>query len=204
MKIVVIEGIDGSGKSTEIAKLQYKNKIKYPADKDIRDAISKYYRFLRRSGAELHDDVRRTIYENIHDLYDRDFRKDVFIQDVNEPVIILDRYFISNVVYARMHNVAKPFYYEEHIFEPDLVIMLKIRDYELYKKKFIERGDEFFRDPAVLYEEHQPQYQAVLKELLQKKVIKKYTIIEGLQSTTYEKIVDAIRNLTGESNVKQQ
>jgi thymidylate kinase len=195
LKIIVIDGIDCSGKSTEIAKLPFKNKIKYPNDKDIKDAINKYYRFLTRSGAELHDDVRRTIYENIHDLYDRDFRMDVNIPNPEESVLILDRYFISNVVYARMHGVGKPIYYEDHLLEPDLVIMLKIRDYPRYKNMFIKRGDQFFRDPAVLYEEHQPIYQAVLKELLQKRVIKKYTIIEGLCDDTNQKIRDAIGNI---------
>lgn len=201
MKTVVIEGIDGSGKTFEISRLPYKNKIKYPADKDIIDAINKYYRFLARSGAELHDDVRRTIYENIHDLYDRDFRKDIIIPDINEPVLILDRYFISNVVYAKQHGVSKPIYYEDHLLEPDLVIMIKVRDYENYKRKFIERGgDLFFRDPAVLFEEHQPEYQAVLKELLQKRVIKKYVVVEGLLETTNEKIQDAIKSLIGTPN----
>lgn len=189
---VIIEGIDGCGKSSSIDNLPYPS-IKYPNNQEIKDAILKYYKFLARSGKELHDEVRKTIYQNIHDLYDMDFRRDIQIPDEN--VVIFDRYFISNVVYAKMNDVPKQIYYEEHKFTPDLVIFLKVRDYTTYKRKFIERGDELQRDPAVLFKEVQYLYQAVLKELLQKKLIKRYIIIEALQPDTNAKIQEAITNM---------
>lgn len=192
MKVVVLESIDGAGKTTAISELSYET-IKYPLNPEIKDAISKYYKFLARSGKELHDDVRKTIYQNIHDLYDMDFRKKaVLFNSDNIDTLVLDRYFISNVVYSKMNDVYRPIYAEEHQFPVDLVIYLKVRDYPLYKKKFIERGDALPRDPAVLYKEVQPIYQNTLKELLQNKIIKKYQVIEALQNDTLAKIKEAI------------
>src|SRR4028119_1285188 len=174
MKTVVIEGIDGAGKTAAISNLPFYS-IKYPYNQEIKDAITKYYKFLARSGKELHDDVRKTIFQNIHDLYDMDFRREISVPDEN--IVIFDRYFISNVVYAKMNDVSKQIYHEEHKFTPDLVIFLKVRDYSLYKRKFTERGDELPRDPAVLFREVQPLYQSVLKELAQKRIIRKYVIV---------------------------
>jgi GTPase SAR1 family protein len=77
----------------------------------------------------------------------------------------------------------------------DLVIMLKARNYPVWKEKFVLKGDENIREPAVLFEQVQKELQAVLRELQESKKIKKYTIIEGLCSDTQEKIVEVISDL---------
>lgn len=196
MKTVVIVGIDSVGKSTEIAKLPWKTTIKYPNDDDIKDQINNFYQILLNN-ADLHESTIRNIYRQIHDLYDRDFR----IRNKNWTVpegcdlVIFDRYFIDNVVYSRVNGVEKSSYSEDHQFIPDLVIMLKARDYDVWKKKFELKGDESIREPAVLFHEVQPELQHVLKDLQESGKIKRYTIIEALSENTNQKIVDTIESL---------
>jgi thymidylate kinase len=149
----------------------------------------------------MHDFVRNRIFSQIHDLYDRDFRLfhqvRPFLAQKDEKFLILDRYFPSNVVYARMHGVDKPQYHEDHLLKPDLVILLRVRDpnYPLYRKLFRQRGDAIFKDPAVLYEEHQPQYLKTLQFLQKEGKIKKYTVVEALKPDTTEKVREIITNL---------
>jgi thymidylate kinase len=194
LKTVVICGIDSTGKTTEIAKLPWKLTRKYPNDREIKDHINNYYKFLTNSGPDLNEMTIRSIYGQIHDLYDMDFRKSYTVP-AGEKVMIFDRYFIDNVVYSRMNGVEKPHYSEEHHFIPDLVIMLKARDYKKWKEKFVIKEDDNIREPAVLFNEVQKEIQTVLKELHESKKIKKYTIIAGLEEDTQEKIVNVISDL---------
>jgi hypothetical protein len=76
-----------------------------------------------------------------------------------------------------------------------LVIMLKARNYPVWREKFVLKGDENIREPAILFEEVQKELQGVLRELQESKKIKKYTIIEGLCEDTQEKIVQVISDL---------
>ena len=143
----------------------------------------------------LHDITIRNVNRQIHDLYDRDFRIPYTVPEEKEEVLIFDRYFIDNVVYSRMNNVERASYSEDHHYVPDLVIMLKARDYKKWKSKFVMKGDESIREPAVLFEDVQKEIQSVLKELQESKKIKRYTLIEGLQEDTQEKIVRVISDL---------
>lgn len=195
-KIIVLTGIDSVGKSTTVAELGYPS-LKYPMNKEIKEQINQLYAILTQGGKELNATVIQNIYRQIHDLYDRDLKlPDVQIPDPSEPVIVLDRYYIDNIVYSRINGVEKPTYSEGHIFEkPDLVIMLKVRDYLEWKKKFKLKGDENIREPAILFEEVQRQYQIVVKELMDHKKIGKYTIIQGLREDTTQRVKDAITEL---------
>ncbi len=193
MKTVVLVGIDSVGKTTEISKLPWKNTRKYPNNEEIKEQINNLYRILANDD-KLHENTVHNIYRQIHDLYDRDFRIDYTVPE-GEDVLIFDRYFIDNVVYSRMNGVEKASYAEDHHYVPDLVIMLKARDYPKWKEKFKYKGDENIRDPAILFEEVQKELQAVLRELQESKKIKKYTIIQGLESDTQEKIVQVISDL---------
>lgn len=199
MKVVVLVGIDGVGKSTEISKLPWKVTRKYPNNQEIKDQINNLYTVLVNGGNELHEGTIRNIYRQIHDLYDRDFRIDLGPVPEGTDVLILDRYFIDNIVYSRMNNVEKASYSDEHQYIPDLVIMLKARDYTKWKQKFVTKGDENIRDPVVLFEEVQKEFQAVLKELQESKKIKKYTIVSGLEDDTQEKLVQIISDLISTS-----
>lgn len=193
MKTVVITGIDSVGKSTEIANLPWKNTRKYPNNEEIKEQINNLYQVLANDD-KLHENIVHNIYRQIHDLYDRDFRIDYTVPE-GEDVLIFDRYFIDNVVYSRMNGVEKASYSEDHHYVPDLVIMLKARNYAVWKEKFVLKGDENIREPAVLFEQVQKELQAVLRELQESKKIKKYTIIQGLESDTQEKIVEVINDL---------
>ena len=196
-KIVVITGIDSVGKTSTVAELGYPS-LKYPMNKEIKDQINQLYAILTQGGKELNSTVIQNIYRQIHDLYDRDLKltTDVQIPDPSEPVIVLDRYYIDNIVYSRINGVEKPTYSEGHIFsKPDLVIMLKVRDYKEWKEKFILKGDENIREPAILFEEVQRQFQITIKELYEKKYIKKYTIIQGLRDDTVQRVQQAISDL---------
>lgn len=201
MKTVVITGIDSVGKTTEISKLPWKNVRKYPNNPDIKEQINRLYRVLIQSGPGLHNVTISNVFRTIHDLYDKDFRIPFPItrhggaDKEPEDVLIFDRYFIDNVVYSRMNGVERASYSEEHFFVPDLVIMLKVRNYSLWKSKFVLKGDENIREPAVLFNEVQHEIQDVLKEMEKTKKIKKYTIIEGLAPETNQKIVNAISTL---------
>lgn len=196
MKTVVIVGIDSVGKTTEIAKLPWKTTRKYPNNQEIKDEINNRYNILLNN-ADLHESVIRNIYRQIHDLYDRDFRIDLGPVPEGTDVVIFDRYFIDNVVYSRVNGVEKPSYSEDHQFIPDLVIMLKAKNYEKWKEKFDsnQKGDENVREPAVLFNEVQKEIPWVLKDLQESGKIKKYTIIVGLEEDTNQKIVDAIESL---------
>ena len=193
MKVVVLTGVDSVGKSTMITQLPWKNTRKYPNNKEIKEQINNLYRILANDD-KLHENTIHNIYRQIHDLYDRDFRIDYTVP-TGEPVLIFDRYFIDNVVYSRMNGCEKASYAEDHHYIPDLVIMLKARNYPVWKEKFKYKGDENIRDPAILFEEVQKELQAVLRELQESKKIKKYTIIEGLCDDTQEKIVQVISDL---------
>jgi thymidylate kinase len=193
MKTVVLVGIDSVGKTTEISRLPWKNTRKYPNNEEIKEQINNLYKVLANDD-KLHDSTVRNIYRQIHDLYDKDFRIDYTVPE-GEKVLIFDRYFIDNVVYSRMNNVEKASYAEDHHYVPDLVIMLKARNYPVWREKFVLKGDENIREPAILFEEVQKELQAVLRELQESKKIKKYTIIEGLCGDTQEKIVNVISEL---------
>lgn len=192
---MIITGIDSTGKSSEIAKLPWKNTIKYPNNQEIKDQINALYDVLVNSGPGLHEMTIRNIYTQIHDLYDRDFRIPVTVPEAKEEVLIFDRYFVDNVVYSRMNGVQKPHYSDEHQYVPDLVIMLKARNYNIWKSKFVLKGDENIREPAVLFNEVQKELQTVLKELQEDEKIKRYTIIQALEPDTQEKIVQTISDL---------
>lgn len=198
MKTVVLTSIDACGKTTEIAKLPWKLTRKYPNNHEIKDQINSYYKFLTNSGPELNEMTIKNIFTQIHDLYDRDFRLPYTVP-AGEKVLIFDRYFIDNVVYSRMNGVEKAHYSEEHHYVPDLVIMLKARDYKKWKEKFVIKEDDNIREPLVLFEEVQKEIQTVLKELHETKKIKRYTIIQGLESDTQEKIVQVINDLISSS-----
>jgi thymidylate kinase len=193
MKTVVICGIDSVGKSTEIANLPWKNTRKYPNNEEIKEQINNLYRVLANDD-KLHENIVHNIYRQIHDLYDRDFRIDYAVPE-GEKVFIFDRYFIDNVVYSRMNGCEKASYSEDHRYIPDLVIMLRARNYPVWKEKFILKGDENIREPAVLFEQVQKELQKVLKELQESGKIKRYTIIEALSPDTNQKIVDVIKSL---------
>ena len=194
MKTVVICGIDSVGKSTEIANLPWKNTRKYPNNEEIKEQINNLYKILTNDDT-LHESTIHNIFRQIHDLYDRDFRIDYTVPEPGAPVLIFDRYFIDNVVYSRINGVEKASYAEDHHYVPDLVIMLKARDWPLWKSKFQLKGDENIREPAILFERVQNELQAVLRELQEAKKIKKYTIITGLEDDTQEKIVQVISEL---------
>ena len=193
MKTVGLTGVDSVGKSTEIAKLPWKLVRKYPNDVEIKAQINNLLKVLV-SNEGLHDITIRNVNRQIHDPHDRDFRIPYTVPE-GEEVLIFDRYFIDNVVYSRMNNVERASYSEDHHYVPDPVIMLKARDYKKWKSKFVMKGDESIREPAVLFEDVQKEIQTVLKELQESKKIKRYTLIEGLQEDTQEKIVRVISDL---------
>ena len=198
MKTVVIVGIDSTGKSTEIAKLPWKHTIKYPREGEIKDQINNFYQILLNNSG-LHDSTIRNIYRQVHDLYDRDFREKLTVLEGVKDVLIFDRYFIDNVVYSRINGVYKSSYAEDHQFIPDLVIMLKARKYDVWKEKFKLKGDENIREPVVLFEQVQKEMQWALKDLQESGKIKRYTIINGLEEDTNQKIVDVIESLLSSS-----
>lgn len=198
MKKVVLTGIDASGK-TSIAKY-VKEKLpntvirKYPNDVELKTHINNYYDRLVNADKNLHEEAIMNIYKQVHDLYDRDFRMPFAVPEGTE-LLLFDRYFIDNVVYSRMNGVEKSTYSESQLIIPDMVIMLKCRDYIGYKKTFKLKGDENIREPAVLFHETQPVFQTVLKELHEQRKIKRYTIVEALTPNTNENIVEIIKAL---------
>ena len=198
MKTVIICGIDSTGKTTEIAKLPWKTTRKYPNNDEIKQEINNRYQILLNN-ADLHESTIRNIYRQIHDLYDRDFRIEWTVPEGETDLVIFDRYFIDNVVYSRINGVERSSYSEDHQFIPDLVIMLKARDYDVWKEKFNLKGDESIREPVILFHKVQPELQNVLRDLQESGKIKRYTIIEALSENTNQKIVDTIESLLSSS-----
>lgn len=198
MKRVVLVGIDSSGKTTaaKYIKDNLPNTIvrKYPNDLEIKTHINNYYDRLVNADKNLHEEAITNMYKQIHDLYDRDFRMPFAVPEGTE-LLLFDRYFIDNVVYSRMNAVERTGYSESHLIIPDMVIMLKCRDYISWKKTFKLKGDENIREPAILYHEVQPMFQTVLKELHEQRKIKRYTIVEALKPETNRNIVEVIKSL---------
>lgn len=198
LKKVVLCGIDSTGKSTlaEFLQKNIPNTVvrKYPNDEEIKTNINNYYQRLANSGRELHEETVLNMYKQIHDLYDRDFRMPFSVPEDTE-LLLFDRYYIDNVVYSAMNGVLKNFYSENHLVAPDLIILLKARNYGDYKRKFKLKGDENIREPVILYEEVQPLFQHTLKQLQEQKRIKRYTIIEALTPTTNENALEIIKSL---------
>src|SRR5688500_5795782 len=202
MKSVILTGIDSTGKSTLAQSISssFKNVFfrKYPFDEEIKGHINGYYNRLVNSGRELHENAITNMYRQIHDLYDRDFRQPFTIPSGTE-LLLFDRYFIDNVVHSRMNAVEKQFYGENHYVVPDLVILLKVKNYTDYKKTFKLKGDENIREPAILFHEVQPTYQDVLKELHDNKKIKRYTVVDALTKNTESEVKEIIKNLLSSS-----
>lgn len=198
MKSVIICGIDSTGKSTEVKNIQssFKNVFvrKYPHDEEIKGHINSYYNRIINSGKELHESTITNMYRQIHDLYDRDFREPFAVPEGTE-LLLFDRYFIDNIVHSRMNYVEKQSYSESHFFIPDLVILLKAKDYPEYKKTFKLKGDENIREPVILFHEVAVVYQDVLKELHDNKKIKRYTLVNALEPSTDENVKEIIRDL---------
>jgi len=198
IKKIIITGIDSVGKTTAVSNIAstFKNVYvrKYPNDGDIKAQINAYYDKLIEGGADLHNETVRNIYRQIHDLYDRDFRLS-FTVPSDTQLIVFDRYFVDNAIHSRFHGVYKLDYIENHFVTPDLVIMLKARDYMTYKKKFVLKGDENVREPAVLFHEVQPEFQTMLKDIQAAGKIKKYIIIQALTPDTDNKIREVIEGL---------
>lgn len=198
MKTVVLSGIDSTGKSTLAKYIQsnFKNTFvkKYPYDEEIKGHIYAYYNRLINSGKELHESAITNMYKQIHDLYDRDFRIPFTVPEGTE-LLLFDRYFIDNVVYSRMNAVEKDSYGEGHYYVPDLVILIRVRNYSEYKKTFKLKGDENIREPAILFHEVYPEYVNVVTELYERKRIKQYTIIDGLEPTTSSEVSEKIKEL---------
>ena len=198
MKKVTLCGIDSTGKSSvaEYIKKNIPNTVvrKYPNDEEIKMNINNYYKKLTSDGKDLHEDTILNMYKQIHDLYDRDFRMPFSVPEDTE-LLLFDRYYIDNVVYSAMNGVLKNFYSENHLVAPDLIILLKARNYGDYKRKFKLKGDENIREPVILYEEVQPLFQHTLKQLQEQKRIKRYTIVEALTDHTNQTVLDIIKNL---------
>lgn len=193
--LILFEGIDCVGKTTEVGKLGYPT-IKFPFDKRVRDQIMYYYAVLNDRQERLHPYVINTIYTQIHDLYDMDFRlyrKQMQLANSDHETLVLDRYFPSNIVYSRIHGLNLPRYEEDHLI-PDLMVILKVKDYSTYKKKFFGRKDDIFREPKKLFYEHQPLYLKVAKELKQKKLVKDYVVIDAFKEDTTQRIKESISN----------
>ena len=198
MKSVVLTGIDSTGKSTQAKNIvsSFKNVFlrKYPHDEELRKHINEYYNRLINSGKELHEEAILNMYRQVHDMYDRDFRLPLTVPSGTE-LILFDRYFIDNIVHSRMNYVEKQFYGENHFVVPDLVILLKAKNYNEYKKTFKLKGDENIREPVILFHEVQPVFQDVLKELHDNGRIKRYTVVEALVKNTDHDIKEVIKNL---------
>ena len=155
MKTIVLTGIDSVGKSTIISHLPWKNTIKYPHNEEIKTQINFFYKILTEGGAELNEATIRNIYRSIHDLYDRDFRIKLDIPVPEAPVLLFDRYFVDNVIHSRMNGVERDSYSEDHFFVPDLVIFIRVKNYDLWKQKFVLKGDENMKctiDPKLISE----------------------------------------------------
>lgn len=201
MKTIVLTGIDSVGKSTIISHLPWKNTIKYPHNEEIKTQINSFYKILTEGGAELNEATIRNIYRSIHDLYDRDFRIKLDIPVPEAPVLLFDRYFVDNVIHSRMNGVERDSYSEDHFFVPDLVIFIRVKNYDLWKQKFVLKGDENIREPAVLFHEVQPEIQETLKYLQHKNKIKRYTIVDGLREDTTQNVINAINQLISPENL---
>ena len=161
---------------------------------EIKSHIDNYYSRITNSGKELHESAITNMYRQVHDLYDRDFRLPVTVPEGTE-LMLFDRYFVDNVVYSRMNGVEREVYGEDHQFVPDLVILVKARNYSSWKKTFTLKGDENIREPAILFYEVQPEFLTVLGQLQDNRKIKMFTVIDGLEKTTNQEVKEAIEGL---------
>ncbi|MBO9542335.1 dTMP kinase [bacterium] len=125
---IAVEGIDGMGKSTQLAQLeQFLEAQGFPVKRTREPTDSVYGREIRRIAAEGRDGI--TLDEELN----------LFIQDraldVNEnilpaleagAVVLVDRYFYSNIAYQGALGIDPDHIraLNAHFPKPDLVLML--------------------------------------------------------------------------------
>ena len=156
--LVVFEGLDGSGKTTQIAKL-----AKWFIEKKMKVHITKQPTDYYRNDKRVRDYLDRGIAPNMYSIAllaaaDRTYQ----IKDEIEPTllssnIISDRYLYSSLAFFKARGLEYKDIMEinRDIPEPDAVIFLDIPPEKVLNRvryrdgkniKFEEHNDEVFRD----------------------------------------------------------
>ena len=135
-KFIVIEGIDGSGKSTQIELLKgifedmgRSNEFHFTAE-PTKSEVGKKIREILSSNEEINNSVIATLFfiDRIKHITDKGGINDILDKGIN---VICDRYYYSNIVYQG-YGEYEDFIYNMHkdcpdILTPDLFILLDIK-----------------------------------------------------------------------------
>jgi thymidylate kinase len=195
MAIVVFEGPDGAGKSTIIKRLKEKyphfNSFAFPTD---------YFRELL---PKLDYNNPQTIYDH-HLKFEMDFAEHVgkLIKLQRRGPLLLDRYFISNLAYAKLNidkceqgemSLLKVLKFIDHYHIPDLVIYMMQYDISEFPRK----QDTIFDDYEV--SRLQTAYSELLEILKGGNKILDYETIPLFNNTpkgwdsTFERVEDVLK-----------
>lgn len=134
-KFIVIEGIDGSGKSSQIELLKgiyedmgRSNEFYFTAE-PTKSEVGKKIREILSSNEEINNSVIATLFfiDRIKHITDKGGINDILDKGIN---VICDRYYYSNIVYQG-YGEYEDFIYNMHrdcpdILTPDLVIHMSI------------------------------------------------------------------------------
>lgn len=125
---IAVEGIDGMGKSTQLAQLeQYLEAQGFPVKRTREPTDSAYGREIRRIASEGRDGITLDEELNLF-IQDRelDVRENILPALEAGAVVLVDRYFYSNIAYQGALGIdpAHIRALNAHFPTPDLVIML--------------------------------------------------------------------------------
>ena len=142
--LIVIEGIDGCGKSTQVKKVSEKLKItKFTQPSD--GPIGKAFRELLHSSSEMEtkqyeEMFKSLIYaDRIHVLS----KKNGVVESLKNSHVIMDRHTMSTIAYNSLDRKDLFENYENNkpFIKPDLVVWLKLSYEEAIKRMNIKDKD---------------------------------------------------------------
>ncbi len=167
-KLICIEGIDGSGKTTQVnllAKALHDRGYDVIILREPTDGV--YGRKIRKMIEE-----GKTDPEELFELFLKDrkenIEKNILPALKNGKIVIMDRYYISTLVYQSEVGIERILEAHEKISapKPDLVIILDIPVDEALRRLKVKSCDSFER--REILEKHRKQYEKIAKYLREK------------------------------------
>ena len=193
-KYIVIEGIDGSGKSTQLELL--KNILierNIPFYKNIEPSSNPIGRFIREtilSGKyETNELVRQMLFltDRLDNFYNGRFSLENLLKEGN--LIISDRSFLSGIVYGGEDGEYIHHALFDYIILPDLIIYLDITPEEVMKRIDSNRGDKEIYETLEQQIKFEERYKLNLDILIRMKGIRVLYVQADLFPDTISRVI---------------
>lgn len=168
-KYIVIEGIDGSGKTTQLELLSKnfteKNIPFYRNIEPSANPIGKFIRETILSGEyDTNELVRQTLF--LADRFDTYYNGDSSVMKMLEKGhVIADRSFISGMTYGGAHGFYIHDQLSDHLLFPDLVIYLDVLPEDVMKRIDSSRESKEVYENLAFQVDLKDRYEEVLEHV---------------------------------------